>query len=129
MKVALPVWQGQVSSVFDFAHKLLVIELKNGGETDRQEIVLVEQSGPERAAMLKQLGVGVLICGAISRPLAEMINGSGIQVLPFVKGSAEQIINAYKARQLNQPQYTMPGFWPGARRSFRRRRCWKGGRR
>ncbi|TSA55382.1 MAG: hypothetical protein D4R45_02455 [Planctomycetaceae bacterium] len=129
MKVALPVWQGQVSSVFDFAHKLLVIELKNGGETDRQEVVLVEQSGPERAAMLKQLGVGVLICGAISRPLAEMINGSGIQVLPFVKGSAEQIINAYKARQLSQPQYIMPGFWPGARRSFRRRRCWKGGRR
>jgi len=129
MKVALPVWQGQVSSVFDFAHKLLVIELKNGGETDRQEIVLVEQSGPERAAMLKQLGVGVLICGAISRPLAEMINGSGIQVLPFVKGSAEQIINAFKTGQLSQPQYTMPGFWPGARRSFRRRRCWKGGRR
>ncbi len=129
MKVALPVWQGQVSSVFDFAHKLLVMELKNGGETDRQEIVLVEQSGPERAAMLKQLGVGVLICGAISRPLAEMINGSGIQVLPFVKGSAEQIINAYKARQLSQPKYTMPGFWPGARRSFRRHRCRKGGRR
>ena len=129
MKVALPVWQGQVSSVFDFAHKLLVIELKNGGETDRQEVVLVEQSGPERAAMLKQLGVGVLICGAISRPLAEMINGSGIQVLPFVKGSAEQIINAFKTGQLSQPQYTMPGFWPGARRSFRRRRCWKGGRR
>jgi predicted Fe-Mo cluster-binding NifX family protein len=129
MKVALPVWQGQVSSVFDFAHKLLVIELKNGGETDRQEIVLVEQSGPERAATLKQLGVGVLICGAISRPLAEMINGSGIQVLPFVKGSVEQIMNAYKTGQLSQPQYTMPGFWPGARRSFRRRRCWKGGRR
>jgi predicted Fe-Mo cluster-binding NifX family protein len=129
MKVALPVWQGQVSSVFDFAHKLLVIELKNGGETDSQEIVLVEQSGPERAATLKQLGVGVLICGAISRPLAEMINGSGIQVLPFVKGSVEQIMNAYKTGQLSQPQYTMPGFWPGARRSFRRRRCWKGGRR
>jgi len=129
MKVALPVWQGQVSSVFDFAHKLLIIELENGEEKDRQDIALVEQSCPERAVMLKQLGVSVLICGAISRPLAEMINGSGIQVLPFVKGSAEQIMNAYKTGQLSQPQYTMPGFWPGARRSFRRRRCWKGGRR
>ena len=129
MKVALPVWQGQVSSVFDFAHKLLVIGLENGEEKCRQEIVLVEQSVPERAAMLKQLGVGVLICGAISRALAEMINGSGIQVLPFVKGSAEQIMNAYKTGQLSQPQYTLPGFWPGARRSFGRRRCWKGGRR
>ena len=129
MKVALPVWQGQVSSVFDFAHKLLVIGLENGEEKDRREIVLVEQSSPERAAMLKQLGVGVLICGAISRPLAEMVNGSGIQVLPFVKGSTEQIINAYKTGRLSQPQYALPGFWPGARRGFRRRRGWRGGRR
>lgn len=129
MKVALPVWQGQVSSVFDFAHKLLVIGLENGEEKDRREIVLVEQSGPERAALLKQLGVDVLICGAISRPLAEMINGSGIQVLPFVKGSTEQIMNAYKTGRLSQPQYALPDFWPGARRGFRRRRGWKGGRR
>lgn len=129
MKVALPVWQGRVSSVFDFAHKLLVVEFEKGKEKARQEIVLVEQSGPNRAAMLKQLGVSILICGAISRPLAEMINGSGIQVLPFVSGSTEQIINAYKTGRLSQPQYILPGFWHGARRGFRRCRGWKGGRR
>jgi predicted Fe-Mo cluster-binding NifX family protein len=129
MKVALPVWQGRLSSVFDFAHKLLVVEFEKGREKSRQEIILVEQNGPNRAATLKQLGVSVLICGAISRPLAEMINGSGIQVLPFVKGSAEQIMNAYKTGQLSQPQYILPGFWHGARRGFRRCRGWKGGRR
>ena len=89
----------------------------------------VGKSGPEKAVKLKQLGVGVLICGAISRPLAEMINGSGIQVLPFVTGSTEQIMHAYKTGQLSQPQYTLPGSWPGARRGFRRRRRWKSGRR
>ena len=128
MKVALPVWQGRVSSVFDFAHKLLVVEFEKGREKSRQEIILVEQSGPNRAAMLKQLDVKVLICGAISRPLAEMINSSGIQVLPFVSGSTEQIINAYKTGRLGQPQYILPGFWHGARRGFRRCRGWKGGR-
>jgi predicted Fe-Mo cluster-binding NifX family protein len=128
MKVALPVWQGQVSSVFDFAHKLLLIELKNGQEKARQNIALIEQSGPERAVMLKQLGVNVLICGAISRQLAEMLKGSGIQVLPFVTGPTEQIINAYKTERLSQPQYILPGFWRGARRGFRRCRGWKGGR-
>jgi predicted Fe-Mo cluster-binding NifX family protein len=129
MKVALPVWQGRVSSVFDFAHKLLVVEFERGREKARQEIILVEQSGPNRAATLKELGVGVLICGAISRPLAEMINGSGIQVLPFVSGPTEQIINAYETGRLGQPQYILPGFWRGARRGFRRCRGWKGGRR
>jgi predicted Fe-Mo cluster-binding NifX family protein len=129
MKVALPVWQGQISSVFDFAHKLLLIELENGQEKSRQEMVLVEQSGPVRVAMLKRLGIRVLICGAISRPLAEMISVSGIQVLPFVTGSTEQIIRAYITGQLSQPEYTLPGFWPGARRCFRRRRFRRGARR
>ena len=129
MKVALPIWEGHVSSVFDFARKLLLVELENGEDRDRQEIVLVEQSSPERAATLKRLGVGVLICGAISRPLAEMIGASGIRVLPFVTGPTEQIITAYKTGQLSRPQYVLPGFWPGARRCFRRGRGWKGGRR
>ena len=127
MKVALPVWQGRVSSVFDLAHKLLVVEFEKGREKSRREIVLIEQSGANRAATLKQLGIGVLICGAISRPLAEMISGSGIQVLPFVSGSTEQIIKAYKTDRLSQPQYVLPGFWHGARRGFRRCRGWKGG--
>jgi len=128
MKIALPVWHGQVSSVFDFAHKLLLIELDNGEEKGRQDIALVEQNGPKRAILLKQLDVNILICGAISRPLAEIISGLGIQVLPFVKGPTDQIINAFKTGSLSQPQYALPGFWPGARRGFRRCRRWKGGR-
>ena len=128
MKVALPIWQGQISSVFDFAHNLLLIELERGEEKGRQEVLLGDKSGPERVATLRQLDVGVLICGAISRPLAEMVAGSGIQVLPFVTGSTEQIMSAYLTGQLSRPQYALPGFWPGARRCFRRRRGWKGGR-
>jgi predicted Fe-Mo cluster-binding NifX family protein len=87
----------------------------------------MEQNILQRVTTLKQLGVGVLICGAISKPLAESIHASGIQVLPFVTGSTEHIVNAYKTDQLSQPQYTLPGFWPGARRSFHRRHCRKGG--
>jgi len=128
MKLAIPIWNDRVSSAFDFAHKLLLIEFENDREKSRQEIALVDQSGPNRAALLKQLDVSVLICGAISRPLAEMISRLDIQVLPFVKGPTEQIINAFKTGRLNQPQYALPGFWPGARRGFRRCRGWKGGR-
>lgn len=129
MKVAIPVWQGRVSSVFDFAHRLLLAELKDGVEQGRRELVLAEQSGPEKAAKLRQLDVNVLICGAISRPLANMITSSGIDLLPFVTGSIEEILTAYKNGQLQRPQYALPGFWPGARRVFRRRWGWRGGRR
>ena len=122
MKIAIPVWQGNVSSVFDFAHKLLLVELENGKEKSRQEVSLAEQSCQERAAKLRQLNVDVLICGAISKPLAFMLNSSGIEVLPFVTGSTEQILDAYKTGQLYQPQYALPGYWEGARRCLRRHR-------
>lgn len=127
MKVALPIWQGQVSNVFDFAHKLLLVELENGIEKERKEIELAEQNDLKRADKLKQLGVGVLICGAISRPLADMINSFRIQVLPCVTGSTEEILNAYKTGQLGFPKYAMPGCWKGARKGFRRRRGWRNG--
>lgn len=30
MKIAIPIWNGYVSSVFDFAHRLLLLEIQNG---------------------------------------------------------------------------------------------------
>ena len=129
MKIALPVWKDNVSSVLDFAEKLLLVELEDGLEIGRNEIVFTEQSTPERAVKLRQLGVNVLICGAISRQLAYMLSSSGINVLPFTTGSVEQILKAYMTGNLNLPQYTMPGgCWKGARRSFARRRGWCGRR-
>lgn len=130
MKIAIPVWDDYVSSVFDFAHRLLLVDIENGSEISRSEVSLKVESLPERAAKLKGLGVGVLVCGAISRALANMIAASGIQVLPFVTGRVDEVLQAYLTGQLMQPQFAMPGYWPGARKGFGRRRrgCrWQGG--
>ena len=123
MKIAVPVWQDNVSSVLDFANKLLLVELEDGLEIGRNEIVFVEQSCPERAAKLRQLGINVIICGAISRPLAYMLSSSGIDVLPFITGPVEKVLAAYTTDNLNQPQYALPGgCWIGSRRGCGRRR-------
>jgi predicted Fe-Mo cluster-binding NifX family protein len=122
MKVAIPICQDNVSTVFDFAEKLLLVELENVAEKSRNEVFLGEQSVPERAAKLRKLGVNVIICGAISKSLAYTLSGSGINILPFVTGSAEQILTAYKTGTLSLPQYAMPGCWKGARGCFGKRR-------
>jgi len=131
MKIAIPVWNGFVSSVFDFAHRLLMVDVQNGREVSRSEVPLTSESIPQRAGRLRTLGVGVLICGAISRPLMYMLTGSGIEVLPYVTGPVDEILQAYITGRLGQPQFILPGFWPGARSGFRRwqqRRRWRGGR-
>jgi len=132
MKIAIPVWNGFVSNVFDFAHKLIVVDIEDGKETGRSEVELKDKSLPTRTNKLKDLRVDVLICGAISQALAQMVTASGIQLLPYVTGRADEVLQAYITGVLVQRRFAMPGCWPGARKGFGRRRrgCqWRGGRR
>jgi len=132
MKIAIPLWNGCVSNVFDFAHRLLLVDIEDGGEVNRCEIELKAESLPQRAGSLKRLGVDLLVCGAISRALACMVTASGIELLAFVTGGVDDVLQAYLSGQLVKPEFTMPGYWPGARKGFGRRRrgCrWRGGRR
>ena len=136
MKLAIPIYNSNVSNVFDFAHKLLLVEIENGKEANRSEVALNSPLLPQRVGQLKNLEVDVLVCGAISRVLANMVTTSGIQVLPYVTGSIDDVLKAYLAGQLVKPEFTMPGCWPGARKGFGRRGgqgrrgCqWRGGQR
>ena len=128
MKIAVPIWHDRVSSAFDFAHSLLLVDIEHGRETGREEILWLPESIPERANRLKTLGVKVLICGAISRSLASQVKACGVKVLPYVVGQVDEILKAYLTGTLVQPQFALPGSWPGARNAFRRRRRSSGAR-
>ena len=78
MKIAIPIYNNNVSNVFDFAHKLLLVEIENDKEATRSEVVLESQLLPKRVGQLKNLEVNILVCGAISRVLANMVTALGI---------------------------------------------------
>ena len=122
MKVAIPVYGDYVSNVFDFAHTLLLVDIENGKEKKRYEVELENQTLSQRAGQLKTLKVDVLVCGAVSQLLANMVTQSGIEVLPFVTGNIENVLGAYMTGQLTKPEFCMPGYRPGARRKFGQRR-------
>ena len=135
MKIAIPIYNDGVSNAFDFAHRLLLVEFEKGKEANRYEVALEGQLLPQRIGQLKALEVDVLVCGAISRVLANMVTASGIELLPYVTGQVDDILKAYLAGQLVKPEFVMPGCWLGARKGFGRpgrgggRGCrWRGGR-
>ena len=64
MKLAIPVWQGRISPVFDVAGQLLLVELADGREVARQERMVDETAADERSRKLAELGVETLICAA-----------------------------------------------------------------
>jgi predicted Fe-Mo cluster-binding NifX family protein len=119
MKLAIPVSSGQVSTAFDFSRHLLLLDYEDGREVSRAQLALEEEIPMNRARRLESLGVKVLICGAISRALAERLVGSGIDVIPFVSGTVEEVLAAYLAGELDSAQFLMPGSTAEERREWR----------
>ena len=127
MKIAIAIWNDCVSSTFDFSDHILLVEIENEKEVSRSQILLKSKSSLQRVNQLKSLETDVLICGAISKSLAEMTKASGIQVLAYTTGQIDDVLNAYKTGELAESRFTMPGCWPGARKGFGQ--CGQGGRR
>ena len=109
MRIAMPVSYGRVSTAFDFARHLLLIEYDNGEEVRRSEMVLEEEVPLNRARRLEAAGVSVLICGAISRPMARRLASSGVDIIAFVSGSIEEVLAAYFGGELESARFLMPG--------------------
>ena len=95
MQVALTVWEGRISPLFDATRMLLVADIKDRRITARHFEPLDCDSAFSRADRLTDLGVDVLICGGISATFANPIEAKGIKLIPFSSGDVEEVLHAY----------------------------------
>lgn len=109
MNVALTIWENRVSPVFDAARCLLIAELQNG-QIQSSETITLENNHPLTVidTLLKK-DVSVLICGAISRCPARMIEDRSIELISFVSGNYQDILRTFAEGKPLAPEYTMPG--------------------
>ncbi|MEA3409239.1 MAG: dinitrogenase iron-molybdenum cofactor biosynthesis protein [Candidatus Eisenbacteria bacterium] len=109
MRIGIPIWNGRVSPVLDTAERVVVID--SGDETGemREEVVLQPRRLPLRAARIAELHLDLLVCGAVSRPLAEMLAAAGVRLEPWIAGEVEEVLGALTTGQLDRPRYRMPG--------------------
>ncbi|HIJ66596.1 MAG TPA: NifB/NifX family molybdenum-iron cluster-binding protein [Candidatus Hydrogenedentes bacterium] len=109
MRVAIPTWSGRISPVFDVAERLLLVEVEDGVEVGRREERMGEAGLARRAMRMADLGVEVLICGALSNRLEAMLTMAGVQVIPHTCGCVEEVLGAYLRGQLTERAFLMPG--------------------
>jgi predicted Fe-Mo cluster-binding NifX family protein len=109
MKLAIPVWLGRISPVFDVAGQLLLVELADGREVGREEHPISETTLDERARRLAELGVETLICAGVSQSLEAVLADCGIRVIARVCGDVEEVLAAFQAGSLGEEQFAMPG--------------------
>lgn len=110
MKVAITVWENRISPLFDSTRMLMIADIVCHKVRKKEFRPLTCESPFSRAERLTELGVDVLICGGISDFFARLIEGRRIEIIPFVVGPVEDVLEAYvTSRLFSEKKFHMPG--------------------
>ncbi len=126
MKIAVPNHEGRVSPVFDTCQSVMIFERGDDGAITQQAVELADVEGLRRAERLRDIGVRVLLCGGITRPQAEWVQATGIELVPWLAGDVDRIAEAYWQGALPSAEFVMPGCGAGGGRGCGRRRRQRG---
>lgn len=127
MKAAFAFCEDRIAPVFDVAQQIYLVETSATGNITNSGIHQLESNSlPHTATLLSELGVEILVCGAISRPCRELVAAYGIKVIAFIAGRLDEVVNACLSDNLDQSVYAMPGCGRGP--GVQRRRAGKRGK-
>ena len=118
MRLGIAVHGASVANRFDFADKIRMYEISDQKAVFDRDVRLARINPLYDANAVLSAGIDALICGAINCFTFRMLAGNGIQVMPWVSGSADAVLQSYMKGTLGASQAMRPGFGMGAARRF-----------
>jgi predicted Fe-Mo cluster-binding NifX family protein len=109
MKAAFTVWNDRIAPLFDVARQIYVVESDDGHIIDQQRVTLGSDVPAVKARQLSEMGIGTLVCGAISRSVQSMVNAYGIELVSFINGDLQAVVDAWQNNALSGSAFLMPG--------------------
>jgi predicted Fe-Mo cluster-binding NifX family protein len=109
MKAAFAYWENRIAPVFDTARQIRIVEVESGRIVGESLATLSEITPNARALRLTELGIGTLVCGAISGAMRNLLEAYGIQVISFVAGDIHDVIRAWLSGNIHGGHFFMPG--------------------
>jgi predicted Fe-Mo cluster-binding NifX family protein len=91
----------------------LIVDCSDFGIYRKLEVSVEVESMCEKVNALLDLGIDVLLCGAVSRVLYELIVVRGINVVSELRGPVEEVLDAFIHGRSLYPGFTLPGYLPG----------------
>jgi predicted Fe-Mo cluster-binding NifX family protein len=124
MRTAVTIWKDRVSPVFDVSRKILVLDIEDATVTASRIESFSGDDPHYKLARLRELCVQTLICGAISKQMAERLKDGGIQLISFVSGDRKAVVAAHLDGRLPNEDLSMPGRarWSNRQRAVASRR-------
>ncbi|MDO8836759.1 MAG: NifB/NifX family molybdenum-iron cluster-binding protein [Vicinamibacterales bacterium] len=108
-KAAFSLWNGRIAPVFDVARQVRVVDAASGHVSAETDEWLPDGAPAQIVAALASLGVGTLVCGAVSRPMRDMLEARAITVVPFVAGELGSVMQAWLGGRVTASEFAMPG--------------------
>lgn len=127
MKVGIAIWDDQVSPLLDAATQLLIAEIAECAVKSKEIVRLPLLIPAHRVSFIQETSIEVLICGALSRHYESMLGLCNIKVVPWIRGSVDDVTAAYMRGELDRVDYCLPGRMRGRRQCRNgggRRRAW-----
>ena len=94
MRVSIAICQDRVCPRFDRAATLIVIDVRDGREENREVLDISAWPAHGRATRVSQLGVDQLICGALSSFDEAGFEESPVRLVSQVAGPVDAVIQA-----------------------------------
>ena len=100
MQLAIPFFGNRISNRLDCSENFLFVSIENGIITKCKKIRVVQKKPSALVNILSQLEVDVLICDGITEFYANQLDNAHIQVIPWISGEVEDVIDRYLAGKL-----------------------------
>lgn len=109
MCLALATYQNRIASLFESSDKFIIIQSPSYDVKNSTSIVISNNSPNELLQLLKNNNVKILICGAISGCVRQLLEAQNIRVIPWITGDIQGVVEAFRSNQLFSPSFIMPG--------------------
>ncbi len=107
--LAIPVFRARVAPVLDWCSKIIIIPEEGADAASGQQIDVMEENIFRLMRTLQGKGIKTLICGALSPEMLNYGESIGLRIIHGIAGDIDEVLQAYRERKLDRPQYWLPG--------------------
>jgi predicted Fe-Mo cluster-binding NifX family protein len=111
--IGLATFENRLASLLEKAGEVRIYEQKDNNIYPVGRFSLPQGNLQAKVSTLLSHGVKHLVCGAVSNCDQRYLAGAGIIVYPWIRGSVEDVLAAWKHNDL--PRMAMPGCQKGCR--------------
>jgi predicted Fe-Mo cluster-binding NifX family protein len=93
--IAMPLFEERISPLLDVSERFVIYEINQGKITQKAVVNINEPSERGRVLKLREIGVSLIISGAVSRYLSYIISDTGLKHIPWASGPVDEVIECY----------------------------------